>query len=473
MLLSPRILARLRESIENAMKDAREETSADSGATLADLAHAVREACNDSISSVVRAIEAGPFQIPEEIWGLIWSSLPLADLVTATHVCRAWRAAALDIPALWTEIVIMPKRHASTCDCAPCSASATAHDRPCTLNTRRLAVLLNRSRGAPLDVCIYMWHATDLLNDDGSFALICSMLGQHSSRLVSLEARLSSGNLLHGLMMSLNSLPLLRCLLLRASGSTNLSSLPLVAMPKLATLRTGPSVLWDALITTAPALLAVSVSVQTVTELVNVLSSVPALRDLELYLGMQHWSGTAAELAAITQRCGNLQLLKILSVSPSITASQLSVLVPLGIGEVCINASFEDLVPDPTIVLFTLTHLSGSIHLTFESEGEPIPRKFNVIARDEHRTRRLELPAGWLGARSFPRIWTQISTSSIVFMDVPWAYRTLVLATNAAFPALEHLVITPEWLNRTRWRPYLRSAISPYGPAHLAQYQQP
>ncbi|KZV93552.1 hypothetical protein EXIGLDRAFT_835622 [Exidia glandulosa HHB12029] len=480
-MLAPDIVAHLQLAVAHALKDAWGRREPDTGTTLADIASAMRKLCDASILSVVRALERGPAELPDEIWGHIWSYLRLCDLVAATHVCRAWRTMALDNSTLWGRIILGPMRHVSSCECVTCCGIANLHERPRYLDQciGRLEILLDRSKNASLDVTLGTTLISEPRLESGPFGRICGILCRHSSRLVSLELLLPCGEWVRILIYSLETLPCLRRLEIRNSGSTGLdcslaSTLAFSPMPNLATLNCGDSVKWDQMIASAPAVLSLCTCVWSVAHLENVLHSFPAFRELSLAMDMSDWSETSGLADLIRERCGQLQILQLTRVPARLDATSLALLVQSRTPDVTIVVSQDfptegaDSNLSSCTVLSTLAQLSGSISLVFTDR--PAGLRFSIIARDAHRVRKLELPQTWPTAQALKFTWTEIAASSIVSLDFPWVFRTLVLATLASLPALEHLTIIVPWSPHDPFsQPVLRKRLQVEEPYTLAE----
>ncbi|KZV85745.1 hypothetical protein EXIGLDRAFT_753153 [Exidia glandulosa HHB12029] len=133
----------------------------------------VRRVIEDAVSKAVaeelqvrNGLLAAHASLPTDIWSYIWRFLPMTSLVTASHVCSAWRLQLLGLPTLWTrlELTAGERPHLNT-------AGATA----------RMAALTSRSGTLPLTLAIY-----DEDPDDATWQQI-HVLKPYLGRLLNLE----------------------------------------------------------------------------------------------------------------------------------------------------------------------------------------------------------------------------------------------------------------------------------------------
>ncbi|EJD45007.1 hypothetical protein AURDEDRAFT_124879 [Auricularia subglabra TFB-10046 SS5] len=76
-----------------------------STALLANIS-SLRRCVENAISANITAhnVCASGFHLPDDVWSLVWEYLPLEDLLSASRVCRTWRAVALANSRLWAQL---------------------------------------------------------------------------------------------------------------------------------------------------------------------------------------------------------------------------------------------------------------------------------------------------------------------------------------------------------------------------------
>ncbi|KZV93547.1 hypothetical protein EXIGLDRAFT_717016 [Exidia glandulosa HHB12029] len=110
-MLSQNVTQNLSRALREAVRQATEDNLSNPSVTSAHVIAALRQLCNETLSESLRSSSLRRPELPTEIWGYIWESLDLVDRVAISHVSRAWRAAALRNPRLWSEINISSSRH--------------------------------------------------------------------------------------------------------------------------------------------------------------------------------------------------------------------------------------------------------------------------------------------------------------------------------------------------------------------------
>jgi len=146
--------------------------------------------------------------LPEDVLGIIWLKLPLYDILSVTKVCSAWRAAALDMPLLWTDINCWTKHHGDHISCSSCdsrSRFANGGLRPHD-NLDFVDELLRRSRLAPLNVVVHHYWVGAMEYSTDGLKHIGARLAPHSGRIKAISIYASESDAAFDL---LNFLPLL------------------------------------------------------------------------------------------------------------------------------------------------------------------------------------------------------------------------------------------------------------------------
>ncbi|EJD48833.1 hypothetical protein AURDEDRAFT_162291 [Auricularia subglabra TFB-10046 SS5] len=116
----------------------------------------------------------------------IYRFMPTASLVSATHVCRRWRATALGCPALWNEIRYASDVHYDDCDCHPDGGRRTSQGckDPGSNNLDYVEAALNRS-GNTLPIVLHV----DIMatwSNDSDLKDLADALGPYTARLTEL-----------------------------------------------------------------------------------------------------------------------------------------------------------------------------------------------------------------------------------------------------------------------------------------------
>lgn len=87
----------------------------------ADIISCVRTQCSLQMRARNRAMVPPQCQLPIELWAAVFAKLARHDLVSASHVSRDWREAAVASSQLWTSPFFFSAEHATDCDCQNCS----------------------------------------------------------------------------------------------------------------------------------------------------------------------------------------------------------------------------------------------------------------------------------------------------------------------------------------------------------------
>ncbi|EJD48832.1 hypothetical protein AURDEDRAFT_162290 [Auricularia subglabra TFB-10046 SS5] len=122
-LIPPDVAQGLKSAVKRAASEALKLKAASRGVDdqthkrlTAELRTYFEEAISD-LSGAFNAESTLPGRLSNEVWCIIWSFLPMAALVRATHVCRRWRNVALSCTQLWCHIQFESDMHWEDCDC--------------------------------------------------------------------------------------------------------------------------------------------------------------------------------------------------------------------------------------------------------------------------------------------------------------------------------------------------------------------
>lgn len=164
---------------------------------------------------------------PDEVWVSIWLHLSMVDIVTASHVCHAWRCLALRTPRLWCSLDFYSSCHYDRCKCDLC-ASIKYCDGLCShgcvlksgrTNERLVVELLARSHQLPLRLSL------DVDGYGDSFKYFCGALTPHVSRVITLTSAGDKIYALAGFLTYFSQLPELRSLTSQDSSPCHYSRL--------------------------------------------------------------------------------------------------------------------------------------------------------------------------------------------------------------------------------------------------------
>ncbi|KZW00831.1 hypothetical protein EXIGLDRAFT_830477, partial [Exidia glandulosa HHB12029] len=129
-------------------------------------------------------------RLPDELWCMAWQDLPLADRLSVTRACHAWRTLAVGCPRVWSLIDFYSEVHGSDCTCPECGdldilvRSGLVVRPPERTNFRLLDFALKRSGEAPL-----ILHIADLLplSNDDIYVELSTKLQPYAARIVAIR----------------------------------------------------------------------------------------------------------------------------------------------------------------------------------------------------------------------------------------------------------------------------------------------
>lgn len=392
--------------------------------------------------------------LPDELWGHVWQSLTLYGRVQVSHVCRAWRAAALVNPSLWADLRLHLTRHPHDCECDTCG---NTEERPPSLELglHRLSVLFDRSMHAPLTFSLDV-----ALARDGDVVLadrMRDMLGAHSARLLCVTADCTNGDGAIALVSSLANVPRLRDLSLayKRSGRRDrrfaLSPSHFALMPKLTRLDVLYSLTWDQRTSSFPALTRLSISFSAVDHILHALRSCPRLCDLTARLTALTDFGSAIMWDEIRTRCSSLSHLLILQPPKTFPVESLVSLAQAEAASITVDYTqnmhfpihYDERAAHANTMLI-MRHLLGPIRMAFHTT----PSTMTVEGRDAQRVRTLRWQGACATMASMHALREQLATHALDWLDVSWTAHHLVLGTLPTLPTLRHLTVTlPENFN--------------------------
>ncbi|KZW00834.1 hypothetical protein EXIGLDRAFT_830479 [Exidia glandulosa HHB12029] len=237
-------------------------------------------------------------RLPNELWLILWQGLELADRVSVSCVCHAWRALALESTRLWGFIDFHSNLHSGYCDCEECQdAAAIVVEKgvrgcriPARTNLPLVELALTRSKLSPLE--IWILDIPERSNKDVYRTLSISLL-PHAARItgIYIVARdLDTLVILTHRLPDLLSLRTLRvtCLACKDSGTESHGASPIsnaFVSPHLEELVLSPCTYWDpAGFVSHPALRIIAFTLYVADQLIPLLTASPNLDTLVLRL---------------------------------------------------------------------------------------------------------------------------------------------------------------------------------------------
>lgn len=177
---------------------------------------------------------------PDDVWLLIWKTLPMTCRINVSHVCHSWRALALASPTMWSHLEFESDAHDDECDCDRCR---TYHDygphcdrcsgKVCAGGTNMTVLrnLIPRTQQVPLSLSISIYYSPP--SGDGSYDSVqndlAKLLSPHLHRFVLLHLNQddSEGMWFATLLLCFDELPALRHLdMAESSGFLSHISMP-------------------------------------------------------------------------------------------------------------------------------------------------------------------------------------------------------------------------------------------------------
>lgn len=182
----------------------------------------------------------GPW-LPDDIWYIVWDSLPMDDRLAVSRVCKYWRSLALSSPRLWSELDFFDTSHGADCECETCEGMRR-YDIGChnccgeevgSTNLRTIRELLSRSLQVPLSLSITVIEDNGF--DSHSAWHLLHALKPHAARIQRLSFSDASSQYIAEFFAAFPSLPALTSC---TSDQDNLQFVKPIDLPSLQRLKT-------------------------------------------------------------------------------------------------------------------------------------------------------------------------------------------------------------------------------------------
>ncbi|KZW00822.1 hypothetical protein EXIGLDRAFT_123165 [Exidia glandulosa HHB12029] len=248
--------------------------------TLASTAQGLNPACSLQL------------RLPDELWCMIWQDLSLADRVSVSLVCHAWRTLALGCPRVWSSIDFDSDVHGKSCKCSDLGWLARRKCRqPKRVNFHLLDIALEHCKEAQLTL-----HSVDSVDYsidlESVYREYFAKLQPYAGRIAAIRMDLDDCPAVLPFLNHIHtdSLPSLRILSLSCRRCPHDDYdyrcgdvLPSDnALPRLEELSLPPCSRWTRPWTSSPALRAVSCPIDNTDDILSILHACPALEILHL-----------------------------------------------------------------------------------------------------------------------------------------------------------------------------------------------
>lgn len=271
-----------------------------------------------ALASEVRAHKAerscGP-RLPNELWCMTWSQLPVADCVTVTQVCHEWRGLALAMPRLWRSLEFTSSRHHEHCTCEPCAIEQNLCGR-CRKELQRRStdlrsisrlLLLSRDLAFRLDVTLQTSWA-----DLGILQELAAVLRPHAARLYAVYFRSDDDHAVGHFLACYEALPTLRILVSESGDMSYFEACGVFQN----TYRYPPSLVWTSYPRTAdelsfPAVRSFRTSILRGGDIVSLFRALPSVENLRIRVSGAKWSRVPRVPDIVTQGMSKLASIHI------------------------------------------------------------------------------------------------------------------------------------------------------------------